>query len=102
MIGVAPIDIDINTFGTNYGWFFYMAYSSLYSGKPHSYCSRKTNLSKVNKEIVVVMNMNKGNLKFIINDEDKGDSYTNIPLDKQIAPAVLLFNYNDSVEIIEC
>ena len=47
------------------------------------------------------MNMKKRSLKFIINNEDKGDSYTNIPIDKPIFPAVLLENQNDSVEITE-
>ena len=47
------------------------------------------------------MNMNKGALKFIINNEDKGDSYTDIPIDKPLFPAVLLYNINDSVEIFE-
>ena len=46
--------------------------------------------------------MNKRTLKFIINNEDKGDSYTNIPIDKPLFPAVLLFCQNDSVEISEC
>ena len=48
------------------------------------------------------MNMKKRTLKFIINNEDKGDSYTNIPIDKPIFPAVLLFEPDDSVEITEC
>ena len=47
------------------------------------------------------MNMNKKTLKFIINNEDKGDSYTNIPTHKPLAPAVLLKQNNDSVEISE-
>ena len=45
------------------------------------------------------MNMKKKTLKFIINNEDKGDSYNNIPIDKPIFPAVLLCNKDDSVEI---
>ena len=45
------------------------------------------------------MNMKKRTLKFIINNEDKGDSYTNIPIDKPIFPAVCLAYQNDSVEI---
>ena len=53
----------------------------------------------MNNEIVVVMNMKKRTLKFIINNEDKGDSYTNIPIDKPIFPAVILDETNDSVEI---
>ena len=47
------------------------------------------------------MNMKKRTLKFIINNEYKGDSYTNIPIDKPLFPAVLLYNQNDSVEISE-
>ena len=47
------------------------------------------------------MNMNKRTLKFILDNEDKGDSYIDIPLDKPISPSVLLNNENDSVEIIE-
>ena len=35
-----------------------------------------TNLSKINDEVVIVMNMKKKTLKFIINNEDKDDSYT--------------------------
>ena len=45
--------------------------------------------------------MKQRTLKFIINNEDKGDSYINIPIDKPIFPAVLLYNKNDSVEITE-
>ncbi len=41
-------------------------------------------------------------LKFIIDNEDKGESYTNIPIEKPIFPAVLLYNTNDSIEISEC
>ena len=48
------------------------------------------------------MDMKKGTLKFIINNEDKGESYTNIPLDKPLTPAVLLKDTNDSVSIYEC
>jgi len=47
------------------------------------------------------MNMKKRALKFIINDEDKGDSYTNIPIDKPLFPAIILHHKNDSIEIEE-
>ena len=73
----------------------------LYSGPPFNYSGKGTNLSKVNDEIVLVMNMKKRTLKFIINNEDKGDSYTDIPIDKPIFPAVILYDTNDSVEILE-
>ena len=47
------------------------------------------------------MNMKKRALKFIIDNEDKGESYTNIPIDKPIYPAVILHDTNDSIEILE-
>ena len=47
------------------------------------------------------MNMKKRTLKFIVNNEDKGESYSKIPIDKPLAPAIFLNNLNDSVEIIE-
>ena len=40
-------------------------------------------------------------LKFIINNEDKGVSYTDIPIDKPLIPAILLENKNDQVQISE-
>ena len=48
------------------------------------------------------MNMKKRTLKFLINNEDKGDSYTNIPIDKPLFPSVMLYYQNDSIEISEC
>ena len=103
MVGVAPIDFDINSSSYNTcGWYLYCNNSTLYSGPPFNYSGSNSNLSKVNDEIIVVMNIKKRTLKFIINNEDKGESYTNIPIDKPLFPAVLLFCQNDSVEISEC
>ena len=51
-------------------------------------------------EVKVIMNMKRGSLKFIIDNEDKGDAYTNIPLDKPIFPSIFLNWANDSVEIL--
>jgi len=103
MAGVAPSDFDINSSSyNNCGWYYYFNPSGLWSGPPHNYSCKSSGLSKVNEEIVVVMNIKKRTLKFIINNEDKGDSYTNIPIDKPLFPAVLLYNQNDSVEITEC
>ena len=102
-VGVAPIDFDINSATeTNSGWYLACDNSKLYSGPPHNYSGYNTNLKKVKDEIIVVMDMNKGSLKFIIDDEDKGEVYTNIPLDKPLTPAVLLKDTNDSIEILEC
>ena len=100
MIGVASSDFDVNSsVFSSCGYYFYCYNSTLYSGPPYNYVSLKTNLSKVNNEVVVIMNMKKRTLKFMINNEDKGDSYTNIPIDKSLFPSVYLIDLNDSVEI---
>jgi len=102
MVGVASSDFDINSSTYNTcGWYFYLCNSYLWSGPPHNY-NKKTNLMSNKDEIIVIMNMNKRTLKFVINNEDKGESYTDIPIDKPLFPAVLLYHQNDSVEIIEC
>ena len=104
MVGVAPMDFNIESSDYNTcGWYLYCRHSqpSLYSGPPFNYRCKNTDLSEVNGEIVVVMNMKKRTIKFIINNEDKGDSFTNIPIDKPISPAIILYNKDDSVEISE-
>ena len=103
-VGVAPIDFDINSATeNNSGWYFACDNSKLYSGPPHNYSGVNSNLSKIKNEIIVVMDMIKGTLKFIVdNNEEKGESYTNIPLNKPLTPAVLLKDTNDSVAIYEC
>ena len=103
MVGVAPIDFDINL-ERNFekcGWYYYCYNSTLWSGPPFNYRDKSSGLSKINNEIIVIMNMKKRTIKFKINNEDKGDSYINIPIDKPIFPAVLLYNTNDSIEITE-
>ena len=72
----------------------------LWSGPPNNYQDKETNLKYQKKEIVIVMNIKKRTLKFIIDGEDKGDSYQNIPLDKPLFPSVLLYSKDDSVEIM--
>ena len=75
-VGVAPIDFDINSSTySSCGWYVYCGDSSLYSGPPYNYSNKDSGLSEVKDEIIIVMNMKKRTLKFIINNEDKGDSY---------------------------
>ena len=103
MVGVTTNDIVINSSSYNTcGWYFYCYNSTLYSGKPHNYNNKKTNLNIINESIEIIMDMNKGSLKFIIDSEDKGESYNNIPLDKPLIPVFLLYDKNDSIEVIEC
>ena len=44
--------------------------------------------------------MNKRSLKFMIDNEDKGDSFIDIPIDRPLFSAIFLYNKNDSVQII--
>ena len=99
MVGVAPYDFDINTSLYKYGWYIYCNDSSLYSGSPHNYNNLRIELSKIENEIIIILDINKRTLKFIINGEDKGDSYTDIPLEKPLSPAVILEDKDDSIEI---
>ena len=102
MVGAAPSNFNISSSNhSNCGWYCYCANSDLYSGPPYKYSGKGSGLSEIKDEIIIVMNMKKRTLKFIINNEDKGDSYINIPIDKPIFPAVLLLNKDDSVEISE-
>ena len=100
-LGVAPIDFDIlsNQHYNSCGYYLLCSNLTLYSGPPFNYNNKETNLSKIKDEVIVILNMKKRTLKFIINNEDKGDSYTDIPIDKPLFPAVLLYNKDDSVEI---
>ena len=91
---------NINRFNNNYGWYFNLFDSTLYSNQPHNYRGYKTNIKKIKDEIKIIMNMEKRSLKFIIDNEDMGDSYNNIPIDKPLTPAILLYDNDDSIEII--
>ena len=103
MIGVSPIDININKFSyKTSGWYLNCSNSNLFSGPPFNYTNKSIGLKKVKDEVIVIMNMKNKTLKFIIDNEDKGECYSDIPLDKEISPAVFLSDTNDSVEIIGC
>ena len=103
MVGIAPIDFDINISDyNNCGYYYYLKNSTLYSGPPYSYYGEKSNISNINNEqneIIIVANLKKRSLKFIINGEDQGESYKDLPQDKPLTPAVILFNQNDTIEI---
>ena len=103
MVGITTIDCNLNILTYNRcGWYISCFTSKLYSGPPHNYNGKETNLNFVKRQIAIIMDMKKGTLKFIFDGEDKGESYTNIPLDKPIFPVVILYDTNDEVKISEC
>ena len=87
---------------SNLGWYFRCSNSKLYSDYPQNFRDKKTKYKQIKDEIKIIMNMEKGSLKFIVDGEDKGDLYENIPINEPIVPAILLYDKNDSVEIIPC
>ena len=105
MVGVSRKDFDINKSSIeikeNPGWFYNGYEGTLFSGPPHNYYNKYINLKKRNNEVIIIMNMKKRSLKFIIDNEDKGDAYSDIPLDKPIYPSVFLYHNEDSVEFLE-
>ena len=86
----------------NLGWYIRCSNSKLYSDSPQNFRDKKTKIKQIKDEIQIIMNMEKGILKLIVDNEDKGELYDNIPLNEPLVPAVLLYDNNDSVKIIPC
>ena len=111
-IGLPNVDIDINApkIGAridnkdqnknlcNYGCYFSFNNSALYSDFPQNCRNKMLKLKKMQNELTFMMDMNKHLLE-IITDEDIKIEY-NIPLDKPVSPSILLYDINDSIEII--
>ena len=87
---------------SNLGWYLRCSNSRLYSDFPQDFRDKKTKLKQIKEEIKIIMNMEKGTLKFIVDNEDKGELYENIPINEPLVPAILLYDKNDSVKIIPC
>ena len=105
MVGVAPFDFDIGSSSYDYGWYLKCGSLNLYSGPPQNYGKKKYKSRKevINlDEITLIMNTFKKTLTFsyILDNQERNSSYNDIPMDKPLAPAILLFNLDDSVEII--
>ena len=102
MVGLGTIDFDINSSSySNNGWYFYCYSSVLISGNSYNYNNKKTSLPKVKEEIKIVMNMETRELKFIVDNEDKDESFSILYPRKPLVPVVFLYHKNDSVEINE-
>ena len=119
MVGVAPLDFDINISSFDkYGWYFRVNDKQFFSGPPHNYYPYKKKEKKKRKysssssdsdkerkekkyEIILIMNIKNRTLKFIVNNKNINNFYSEIPIDKPLTPAVFLYNKDDSVEIID-
>ena len=103
MVGVAPIDFDINTSEyNNCGWYFKLSDSCLYSGPPFNKNGDCTDFSQVQEEITVVLDLKEKTLGFYTDNGEQEDAfYSEIPIDKPLFPVVFLYNSEDSIEILE-
>ena len=91
-----PKDNDIIL---NYGWYFSIDSSSPFSDFPHNYRNQSINYNINQDEIKININMKEGTFNLLIDENNKLLLYNNIPLNKPISPAILLFDEEDSIEI---
>ena len=108
-IGVAPADINVNESDEVYkrcGWYVHCLDSTLYSGPPQRASKRDYARSGLTKKALrpgvtvgVEVNTATGDVSFSANGKSYGTAYTAIPLNRPLAPCVLLRNESDSVKI---
>ena len=120
IIGLAPENFDINNSKyINCGWYLCCCCGLLFSGEPHNYNSEKIvekiirgrRISKGNeqknlfdfksKDITLIMDMNKGSLKYVIDSQRAIEIYANIPTDKPLYPIIFLKYKGDKVIVTD-
>lgn len=109
-VGVAPAEMkQDNVKSISQGWFFSCYKSTLFSGKPSNFWSKEYGPRKTNGEYVktgdsvcATIDMTTGKLSFSLKHEgettDLGVAFEDIPLDKPLVPAVIMYNCGDSIE----
>ena len=107
-VGVAPCDIDQNTFDNFYkcGWYFDCYTSRLWSGPPCNhrglaYGQRKSDggYVRTGDTVGVMADTVKGRLSFLINGVNFGVAFGGIMLDKPLVPCVTMRKKGDSIEL---
>ena len=106
MIGIAPSNFNLNEPKyEDFGWHFYCKTATLFSGPPHKFYNKISDLNIPKDEITIIVNMDNGSLKYIIdgdynnNNNNNKLSYINIPLNKPLTLVVFLYDNNDSIQI---
>ena len=84
----------------NYGWYFSLYDSSLFSDSPYNYRNQRINYNDNQNDIKININM-KDKTFNLLTDYDYNiiQLYNNIPLNKPISLAILLYDEEDSIEI---
>ena len=102
MIGIAPIDFNINSSNLiKCGWYYNCADSTLNSGPPYNYSGEYSDYQRYEEEIKVFFDYNERTFGFISNYYNEVILYKDIPIDKPLTPIILLLDEEDSIEISE-
>ena len=100
----AIADISISKIGEKNnkidGYYLYLNNSSFYSGLPHKYFNKATEINMIKKEIKIIINMKNKILKFRIDNEEKEAIYNDISIKNPLFPTILLYDKNDSIQFI--
>ena len=109
LIGVSPVyrkgEENFERWDRN-GWYLECMTSVLKSGRPHRINGKEYGPRKEVGEYVhagdtvgVVMDMTTGELSFVLDGMNLGVAYEGIPLDRPLAPSIVLTRFGDSVEL---
>ena len=86
----------------NYGWYFCFNNSTLFSDSPQNYRGSQINYNYTQDEIKININMQNGTYNLLTDNvnDSKITIYNNIPMNKPISLSFLLFDEEDSIEIL--
>ena len=103
MIGIAPLDIDVNSSDLiKSGWYYNYSDSTIYSGPSFNYNSEYSEFQGQTEEMKIFLDFDEQKFGIISDYYGEYNLYNDIPIDKPLVPIVLLFDENDSIEILEC
>ena len=108
MIGVAPADVDRREGKDNSeecGWYFSLYRRNLFSGPPQNERSGNyADCDRINAGDIVTVTMDTtgelGVLSFMVNEKDLGPAYKDIPLDKDLVPALFLYKTEEKAQLL--
>jgi len=103
LIGIGPENVNNETNFQNKCWSFICGNSLLRDKGENKNCIEYFNHSgklKKNDVVEVTVDRIKGHLSFAVNDVDYGIAFTNIPSKETLYPVVLIYDVNQTVELL--
>lgn len=108
-VGVAPIDTPIvpnQETRDKYGWYMNFFNTRLFSGPPQRFSAvNYGNRNDIRNGDIIRVKFDAtgplGVLSFAINGVDLGVAYRDIPLDKEVAPAVFIYGTRETIELCD-